>query len=363
MTIIYADGFDSYNNIADLNRRWTTTPEAPAAGVVYSNVGRNGVGRRFSFNSDLSDITRGLWATKTVVYVGFAYRNADLGVSAVAFDDIFTLLEGGTRQCGLGRPPNSGQLAFYRQPGVGTNIQIGAASSRVLRNNVWYYIEAKFTLSNTLSTAGLVLRVNGETWLSIDSGDSVASGNEWTDSFRFGRVVGSSATVDIDDFYILDSAGPAPYNTFLGDLRVDTIRPNGNGTTSNFVGSDADSTDNYLLVDDITPDGDTTYLKSSTPTDIDLHALESLPVTPQTIFGVQPVSVCKKTDAGVRTAQHAIRTGGTNYFSPDFYPSDQDYIGFSSLGGSGMWEDNPFTGVPFVEADIDALESGIKLSL
>ena len=360
MSIIYADGFDSYNNEADLNMRWTLT-NTDVADMTWGNVGRNGVGRRLTFNDDFNHITRGLWDQKTVIYAGFAYRNSDLGTGATNYDDIFTLIEGGAAQCSLSRPANSGQLGFYRNPGAGSNVLLGGASSRVLRDDVWYYIEIKMTISNTLSTADMILRVNGEIWIQLDSGDSQTTANTWVDAFRFGNFISNKATVDIDDFYILDGDGPAPYNTFLGDLRVDTIRPNGNGTTSDFVGVDADSVDNYLHVDEVTQDGDTSYLKSSTPNEIDLYALESLPVTPSVIFGVQPVSVCKKTDAGVRTAQHVIRTGGTNYFSPDFYPSDNDYIGFASLGGPGMWEDNPFTGVPFVEADIDALESGIKI--
>ena len=361
MTIIYADGFDSVNNKTDLERRWTV-PGTDT--LTYGNVGRNGVGRRLTVAVGVEFLSRGLWARKTGhIYAGFAYRRDNWG-SSITHQDVFNLIESGSLQCSLSHPAGSGgQLAFYRRPGAGTNILLGSASARVLRADVWYYIEVKMKVTSTLTTGDLELRVNGETWITVDSGSTSNTGNDWCEAFRFGQAnAWGTANVDFDDFYILDSAGPAPYNTFLGDIRVDTIRPNGNGTTSDFVGSDADSVDNYLLVDEVTPDYDTSYLKSSTANEIDLHALTSLPVTPSVIFGVQPVAVCKKTDAGVRTARHVIRTGGTNYESgADIYPSSKEYLGFASLGGAGMWEDNPNTLVPFVEADIDALESGIKI--
>ena len=362
MTIIYADGFDSIGDEADFNLRWTIDYDNPS-NVTYGNVGRNGVGRRITTTSLFGSMTRGLFAQKTGhVYAGFAYRRNNYG-TGVTFRDVFSLIEGGFPQVVLSHPASSGQLGFYRNYN-GNQTLLGSTSSRVLRDDIWYYLEVKMKVNNTLTTGDLELRVNGETWIQVDSGDSSVSNNEWCDAFRFGAAnsSGSGVNVDYDDFYILDDSGSAPYNTFLGDIRVDTIRPNGNGTTSDFVGSDADSTDNYLLVDEVTPDGDTTYLKSSTPSEIDLHNLESLPVTPSVIFGVQPVCVCKKTDAGVRTARHVIRTGGTNYESgADIYPSSKEYIGFASLGGAGMWQDNPNTAVPFVEADIDALESGVKI--
>jgi len=202
------------------------------------------------------------------------------------------------------------------------------------------------------------LKVNGETWLQVDSGDSQVSVNAYANSFTFGSADSSNlgAYPLYDDFYILNDSGPAPYNTFLGDLRVDTIRPNGNGTTSNFTGSDADSVDNYLHIDDVDPDGDSSYIESQTVGHIDLHTLESLAVTPATIFGVQPVSIAKKTDTGPRTASHVLRTGATNYTSSAFSPSNGSYLGFPAI-----WEENPNTVVPWVNADITGLESGIKV--
>ena len=62
----------------------------------------------------------------------------------------------------------------------------------------------------------------------------------------------TTANYDYDDLYICDgtTVPGEPVNDFLGDVRVDTLYPNGNGNSSQWVGQDANSTDNYLNVDD-----------------------------------------------------------------------------------------------------------------
>jgi len=354
MTIIYADGFDSIGDREDFDLRWTISNPNEPADITYGNVGRNGVGRRLTVGEDFASMTRGLFATKTVVYFGFAYRNS-IFTGTSGYTDLFVLRQEGTPQVVLAHPIGSPQLGFYRM-NSGSHVLLGAASTRVLRADRWYYIEGKMTVSNTLGTADLILRVNEEQWIQVDSGDSVQTDNEWAEVFALGPFGNNHGIMDFDDFYILDDNGVAPYNTFLGDVRVDTIRPDGNGNSSQFVGSDGNSTDNYLLVDEETQDGDTTYIKSSTPGDTDLTTMTSLPVTPSVIYGIQPVAVARKTDAGTRTGRHLYRTGGANYETGSFYPSDLEYLAFAEVV-----EENPNTVVPWIEADIDALESGVKI--
>lgn len=336
MSLIYLDSFDSYANVTDLATRWTVT----GTNYTYATTGRSGSGRALTIaHPSAANIQRGLGANEDVIFVGFGFKKADTGGTR-----FISLYDGATEQCGLSWN-TPGQLYF--RLGASTVI---ANAPRLFRIGVWYYVEAKFTIANTLSTAGLVLKVNGETWLQVDSGDSQSSANAYANKIRF------DSEMDICDLYISNNAGSSPYNDFLNDNRVDTLRPDGNGTTSDFVGSDADSTDNYLLVDETDPDGDTSYIESDTAAEIDLHTLESLAVTPDTIFGVQPVSIAKKTDAGVRTASHVLRTGSTNYTSAAYSPSNGSYLGFPAI-----WEENPNTLVPWIEADITGLESGIKV--
>lgn len=102
-----------------------------------------------------------------------------------------------------------------------------------------------------------ILSFNGDTTSQLGSGDSISG------FFCGGRHVntvnGWTNGAIFDDFYIDSGDGsdtdevPPPRRFFFG-------MANGNGGNSQWNGSDGNSTDNYLLVDDATPDDDTTYV-------------------------------------------------------------------------------------------------------
>src|SRR5437764_673985 len=54
----------------------------------------------------------------------------------------------------------------------------------------------------------------------------------------------------LDDLYVCDATGTTN-NTFLGDVRVHTLVPSGNGTDSGLTGSDGNQVNNYQLVNTV----------------------------------------------------------------------------------------------------------------
>ena len=97
-----------------------------------------------------------------------------------------------------------------------------------------------------------------------------------------GIVLGTRVNFDntqtqmrFDDVYLVDTS--APNGDFLGDVRVAYLAPNGNGASSQFVGSDLNSVDNYLLVDEVPANDDTDYVQSDVLNNIDTYALADLP--------------------------------------------------------------------------------------
>jgi len=349
MTLLHFDGFDSYNNGNDLATRWGAV--AADSEFIFGTVGRTGVGLCLGTQDDWGKLTATMTAGN-VFFIGFAWQSTTNFPNFPTNGKIFTLWDAGVEQCGVSINGTK-QLQFNR---AGTPV--GGAGATILSPDKWYYIEIKFTISNSTGANDCIIRINGVNDLVLGTGlDIQNTANSSADVFAIGLNQSNQiAFVFWDDLYVCDDAGSAPYNTFLGDCRVDTIRPNGNGTTSDFLGSDADSTDNYLHVDEVLPDGDTSYVESLTVGHIDLYTLESLPVTPGTIFGVQAVAIAKKDDAGARTGNHVLRTGATNYTGTAFAPSIGSYLGFESI-----WEENPNTAVPWVNADITGLEAGIKV--
>ncbi|HUR18887.1 MAG TPA: hypothetical protein VMZ51_08140 [Acidimicrobiales bacterium] len=99
----------------------------------------------------------------------------------------------------------------------------------------------------------------------------------------------------MDDFYCCNGAG-STNNDFLGDTTVHKLLPNADGDTNLWVGSDGNSTSNYLLVDENSPSA-SDYVESGTLTATDLYNFENLPggVSGRTVFGVEHWSWAKTT--------------------------------------------------------------------
>jgi hypothetical protein len=104
------------------------------------------------------------------------------------------------------------------------------------------------------------------------------------------------------------------------------IRPDGNGNYSAWVGSDADSTDNYLHVDEDPHDSDTSYVETDTATNRDSYTMDNYTLpTGFSVAAVIPMAIAKKVDAGgavniqlftresATDADSATKTLGTDY--------------------------------------------------
>lgn len=227
-------------------------------------------------------------------------------------------------------------------------------SKQSLRENEWNYIEVKWNAVNSIGADTFIVRVNGEEWINVPAGMDCQNQT----SSGIGRVLfqGSNTVFNYyDDVYIVDLEGPAPNNDFLGDISIETLDPNGNGNTNQFTGSDADSTDNYLLVDETVPDDDTTYVGDATVSDIDLYAFEDMATTPLVIYAIHSMAVVKKTDASAKTGRLITRVNGSNYEGSDFSPTEA--YGFHSE----IWALNPDDSLAWELADVDGAEFGIKV--
>lgn len=165
----------------------------------------------------------------------------------------------------------------------------GPVSTRFITANTWFYLEVKATIAEAGS---IEVRVNNEVWVSY-TGDTRAG------------TVGDLALINrnapvtsilMDDCYILDTLGSED-NNYLGDTVVKTLVVNGNGSSSQWVGSDSNSTDNYLLVDEV-DSSMTDYVGASTSGFRDLYTLTDLP-TSDTVVAISELVYALKNDGGV----------------------------------------------------------------
>lgn len=202
----------------------------------------------------------------------------------------------------------------------------------------WHYIEVKVKIADASGT--VELRQDGVTRLSY-TGDTQNGGVANVD-----RVAWASRTnglgYRIDDVYILNEQGSLN-NTFLGDTRCYPLYPNGNGNYSQLVGSDGNSTDNYLLVDESPVPSSTDYVGSATVGQKDTYAFENMPVSVGTIRGVETRVYAAKTDTGTKQVRALIRRSATDANGADHALADNAYVTFQDMfeqdphAGPGAW--------------------------
>lgn len=158
------------------------------------------------------------------------------------------------------------------------STQIGSDSSAI-STGTWYRIALgcdPTTLSSTSVEARAYVDTAGAStfWNPSGTANLAAVPN----TFYIGAAVSGGVTVDIvyDDFVINDNSGSFQ-NTWPPENKIIILRPNGNGDNSQWTGSDGNSTDNYLLVDETPPDDVTTYVASNTLDQIDDYNLDATP--------------------------------------------------------------------------------------
>jgi hypothetical protein len=143
-------------------------------------------------------------------------------------------------------------------------------------------------------------------------------------------------------------------NDLIGDVRIETIYPDGDGTTTDFTPTGAGTTNADRVDDgDTGPDDDTTYVESSTVGHIDLYTMENLSTAAiSTVHAVQAVNFSKKDDAGTRTVRNLVRTGTTT----DNGPSgglNEAYNYFTNI-----LEEDPDTATTWTESGVNGVEVG-----
>ena len=157
-----------------------------------------------------------------------------------------------------------------------------------------------------------------------------------------------------DDTYSLEKDATTP-NDFLGDCTLEVLRPDSNGTTNNGTPS---AGSNYECVDDVTNNADTDYVTLDAVNEIELYSYPNLSVASATIHAVITRNVARKLTAGARSIQHLVRTNSTNYTDGSDGGMGSEY----SFAEIHYWMLNPDDSLAWGVADINALQTGIKIT-
>jgi len=343
MTLLYMNGLDGFTNIADALASDADLTDVSGYSAILTTGGRFGGGAlRTQYGGFEVAAPAPQGATR---YLGYAY-NAP--IASNRGDMITAINSNGSDVCGVTLYPN-GQVQGF----VGSSTLVGSISSVLIIPNVWNWIEFKIKMGTNNTNGEMALRINGVEVFNLTGIDTYDS-TYTLRGFQLGLVSRNEYSY-VDDLVIWDDQGSVN-NTWLGDLRIDTLVPNGAGT----YGSLTPNTGlDYQAVDD-TPsanDGDTTYIAGTGAAVKSSFTMGDLPSTSSAILGVMVEARVRKTDAGDITYKTLMRSGSTDRTDAASRSPVTSYV----QQQGDIVELDPADSTAWTDADVNALEAGVEI--
>ena len=338
MALLWIDGFDTYNTGANLTSN----------GYIGTNIGN------FSFTSS----TRfGVGQAATSSYGGFLTYNFPSSIGSVVVGSALNLNssgpngvawylnDGATTQISLQANFTYNRLDIFS--GNGTTL-LGSTPTNSFLPNAWAYVEVKATIGTSGSVA---VQINGTLVLTLTSVNTQVSANSTVNSFSLGASYVPSMLCD--DLYICDTTGSAPTNTFLGDVRVNTIFPSGAGSSTQF---NTTGSSNWATVATANPNSTSVYNYQTTVGNSDLFAIPSTSVAvASTVYGAALMTYAYKDNTGVKQIANKVYSGGSSSTLSTFT------LGSSGLYDYSLMKVNPITSSAWTPTAINALQIGYTI--
>lgn len=244
------------------------------------------------------------------------------------------------------------KVAAYRGNGKSGSTFLGEASVPLWNGGVYFYVEVQVVLHD--STGSVTVNVNGTTYLNLTGIDTKNGGTKSVIDSVLIANAGANNWASIDDLYITNGAGST--NTgFLGDVAVETLLPNGNGSTNQFINDVGNSTNNYTHTNEAAPDT-TTYSQSATVSEQDLYAMADLTRTSGTIYGVATTSYAQASDGGARSMKSVVKSAAA------VATSAAKTLVTTYRPIQSVFETDPNTSVAWTVAGANAAESGVEVA-
>lgn len=351
MALIWFDGFENYSNKTQLENVDSIPHYAFIDNPTFSSsYGREG--RGMQCNDQIEGVyMTDLGVNMSTVIFGFAWKRI------TALDAQYQNNTPMVRFDMAGY--STKQLKFHFMPDWkmriydGNNNYIGQTWSAISTAG-WQYIEIKAYMHQSAGT--IEIRFNTQTVYSVSGIDTSYSGNAWVRAIFLGSVnYGTYSNIQsyYDDMYVCDGTG-SECNDFLGDVRIDVIRPNGAGSSTQLTPS---AGSNYQNVDETVPDDDTTYNHSDIVGYKDLYAMGNISALGTNIYGLKTQTTVRKTDATGRYVKPVLKSGSTEVDGTEIALSTS-YRTFAE-----MYQDDPDTSDAWLEADVNAVEAGVKVTV
>ena len=331
MALLWCDGFEGqdYASLYTISATWTAA-----------------TGARFGYGRYLQNLGNSRNATRSItpaaeVYFGAAHYTAYNDSSCVQFyGDAGTVVHI--------------RITFNVRGGIdvwrGGTTLIASSPDNVWSYNAWNYIEVHLTVAD--SGGRVRVRLNGSSTNVIDfTGDTRNGGTSTNlDAFMLATLGAGAPTSYWDDLYVCDATGTRN-NTFLGDIKVQTLFPTGPGATTGLTSSGGA---NWAAVDEAPPSG-TDYVFGS-GSGKDTYAVTDLVSGTSAVLGVRNTAYWRKTDTSVSLMRHILRVGTTDYAgtSVSLVATTQPH--------SDMLDASPATSSAWTVSEVNGMEIGAEVA-
>jgi len=335
MALLDCEGFSFSTTIAD----YLTYNILPVGSTSNTNIYTGGpLGDNYldTINSSVN-YKKQIASPITTFYCGVRAQN----VMSLMVDDISN-----TNQLSAQVSLANNTISVYRNGTLLQSVFIGYLASS------WFYLELGGVIAS--GTGGsVIVRLNGATIINL-TGQNTAGGGANNIS-RYGVQSGAiSGHFQTSHWYLCDGTGPAPWNTFLGDIRVQPMNPTSNDVvqfTANGLASQ------YLNAAKNPPVPATDYNSDANVGDQDTFNCNAITgVTTQTVLGLSVKALAAKSDSGLKSAQTVLKSGGT---------TDLGTSTALSTGGiflTKMYPTDPNTSAAWTLANANAAKPGYKVS-
>lgn len=335
------DGFDHYNASFEM---WPFTNGTMSYGPSYARfaapAGLLGQGLKMAASgAQYKGWT--LSGNRQTMIFGFAIYFPSLGSGS---NNLIRFQDTSTVQCSL-NITSAGAIQLV-QGTAGTVL--ASTAPGVISPRVWHWLDIEITIASGSGAISIYIDepAGASAVLNATSLNTQQSANAYMNVFYIGDFGAVFQGLQLDDFHAHTNSGSAP-NSILGDSRIYTKIPNAAGYQTQWTPNGASA--NYQCVDDSIPDGDTTYVSSSTAGQIDGYAVPTAGFTGAP-NGVVRRSYIRKDDASTHTFQNGVRSSSTNGLGTAVnVPSS--YAWFDSF-----FADDPATSAVWTAAGADAAQ-------
>ena len=226
-----------------------------------------------------------------------------------------------------------------------TQISLGAGG--------WHYLELQVVQGTPgLADGSITVRANGEQVLLVSQQVTREASDGQLSGVFFGARPGDPAfaRVDADDLYVTDSTGTTN-NGFLGDVRIDALRPQANGSQNQWTAQPPTTPAWQALSDD----SDATALAAAVAGLRHSVAMQPLPaLNSPVIHGVQVLLLARKSDAGQASLRSLVLSGAQTALGAP--TALRDSLGWQST----VLERDPNGNAPWTPATLAAAEFGAE---